>query len=126
MAQNKQFHEQIEMVGGKGAQHASIIDLSHNTTGEYVVSVQHLARSPANHIPRIKNPLAGLSDEELKADVDEFVDKSQLGHDRALFQRAALIARAPGSYVHSTELSDDERDAFHVEKTQRWKHPRTL
>ena len=75
---------------------------------------------------RIRNPLIGLSREELFADVEQFTQTYGLTDELELFKRGALAAQSPGAYETITELSTDEKEALHIEQTKRWSHPRML
>jgi hypothetical protein len=76
--------------------------------------------------PRIRNPLIGLSKEQLFADVDAFAEEAQLQDQLPLLRKAALAAQSPQAVDDIAELDEGEKLAFREEVTHRWKHPRTL
>lgn len=53
----------------------------------------------------IKNPLAGLSKEELFADVEEFAEKNNMKDYIELLRKGALVAQNPGDFENLAELN---------------------
>ena len=75
---------------------------------------------------RIRNPLLGISREDLMADVELFATESGLTEMIDLLRKGALVAQNPHHIEHLPELTDVERDALRSEITHRWKQPRIL
>lgn len=74
---------------------------------------------------RIKNPLQGLSETTLLAQVDIFADQQGLTDIKPLLRTGALVAQNPHDY-ESIPMSEEHRDALRVEATSRWAHTKTL
>jgi hypothetical protein len=72
---------------------------------------------------KLKNPLAGLSREELYLDIEEFTQEKNLGDIVELLKRGALVAQDPRSFELLNELSEDEKELLRREKTHRWNQP---
>jgi hypothetical protein len=74
----------------------------------------------------VKNPLIGIPKEELLSDVEEFCKMAALSDHLPMFRKGALLAQNPRGFENQPDLTNEERDHLRVEKTNRWKHPRTL
>lgn len=57
-----------------------------------------------------RNPLAGLSRQELQNHVEDFIRTSGLDEDRALFSRAAVLAQTSEQYETLEELERNEKE----------------
>ena len=75
---------------------------------------------------KLRNPLAGLSEEQVIADVDAWcVDKGLVEHQDA-FRKGALIARMgqrDDGYEYVSQLSSEEKEIFRNEQAHRWSQP---
>lgn len=74
----------------------------------------------------VNNPLAGLSEQEILADVDTFLEERGLQEHREAFQRGALVAQVqnqPGAFENIAMLSEEEKDILRREQTHRWSQP---
>ncbi|KAB8337295.1 hypothetical protein FH972_021596 [Carpinus fangiana] len=58
---------------------------------------------------KIQNPLAGMTREELMADVDAFAAEHALTELSPLLRRAALVAQRPTEFDDMPEITEDER-----------------
>lgn len=87
---------------------SSVVAMTENITGE------------------IKNPLVGISREELMADVENFAEQHQLTEHRALLRKGALIAQNPADFENMDELGEDDKITLREEIDRRWKHPKAL
>lgn len=87
---------------------SSVASLTNNETGE------------------VRNPLVGIPKHQLLSDVEEFANTYGLAEALPLLRKGALIAQSPLRYDSIPELDQDEREALHIERTRRWKHPRML
>ena len=67
----------------------SVIAMTQNLTGE------------------IKNPLVGLSKEELMADVEEFAKKNDMMDELPLLRKGALVAQNPADFENLAELDGE-------------------
>ena len=75
---------------------------------------------------RIRNPLAGKSEESVLADVDTFVEEKGLTEHREVFRKGALIARVgqrADGFENISSLTAEEKDLLRHEVTHRWSHP---
>ncbi|KAF7585767.1 hypothetical protein BBP40_010154, partial [Aspergillus hancockii] len=72
---------------------------------------------------KLKNPLAGLSREDLYRDVEIFARESNLVDIVEELKRGALVAQDPRSFEQLSELSEEEKELLRREKTHRWNQP---
>ena len=74
----------------------------------------------------LKNPLVGMSDAQVLADADDFVESKGLQSSREAFRKGALMARV-GQRKNGFEsldiLSGEEKAWLRLEETNRWKQP---
>jgi hypothetical protein len=80
-------------------------------------------------MPRIQNPLAGISKTLLLQDVDDFASKHGLMDARLLLRKGALVAQDPNSYDEiggAEALDDSEVDALRDEVLHKWKQSSSL
>nr|POF15347.1 d-xylose-proton symporter [Quercus suber] len=98
-------------------------DAKHN---EYAQTSDKSTSRRASVAALLRNPLAGMSEEEIIADVDEFVESKGLAESRDAFRKGALIARV-GQRENGFEsidiLSKDEKAMLRHEITHRWSQP---
>ncbi|KAH7396169.1 D-xylose-proton symporter [Pyrenochaeta sp. MPI-SDFR-AT-0127] len=87
---------------------------------------ESIARLTANIEGEVRNPLVGLSREELLADVHSFAQEHQLEDVEPLLIKGALVAQSPALFEDLEDLDDADRDAIREEITHRFKLPRTL
>ncbi|KAF1361692.1 MFS general substrate transporter [Lizonia empirigonia] len=75
---------------------------------------------------KLRNPLAGLSEEQVIADVDAWcLEKGLVGHQDA-FRKGTLIARMgqrDDGYEYVSQLSEEEKNIFRNEQAHRWSQP---
>ncbi|RKK97680.1 hypothetical protein BFJ68_g13924 [Fusarium oxysporum] len=77
----------------------------------------------------LRNPLAGMTREEVLADVDAFVESKGLTEHREDFRKGALVAQVnntPGGFEKIEILSEDEKAILRKEETSRWHQPFAL
>ncbi|CAI7604254.1 unnamed protein product [Penicillium glandicola] len=74
----------------------------------------------------IKNPLAGISHDQLMANVTAYATEYDLVNILPLLQKGALVAQSPAGIEEISELNDDDRRVLYEEHNRRWKHPFTL
>jgi hypothetical protein len=75
----------------------------------------------------IKNPLKGISREQLFEDVERFQRERGLPEDiLPVLRRGALVAQNPAGFEHIEDLPEEEKQALRNEVTHRWRHPRPL
>lgn len=96
-------------------------------------SVQHAERRRSSFRSRqpsvavqLKNPLAGMSESDVLADVDEWVAARGLDHERETFRRGALLARvinSEGAFENINGVPEDEKEVLRREVTHRWSQP---
>ncbi|CAG8957497.1 hypothetical protein HYFRA_00011479 [Hymenoscyphus fraxineus] len=78
---------------------------------------------------KIQNPLAGLSDENLLRQVEEFARSKDLTNILPLLKKGALVARDPTNYediAGEHALKEDEVEALTDEVLHKWRQPRAL
>lgn len=74
----------------------------------------------------LRNPLAGMSEEEVMRDVDDFVESRGLQEHREAFHKGALLARVnqrPDGFEYVDILSEEEKEVLRRETTSRWSQP---
>ena len=89
-------------------------------------SLEHNERNEATLAAKLQNPLLGLTQEEVLADVDAFVESKGLGEHREDFRKGALMAQAiniPNGFEQLSILSEDEKALLRREVTHRWHQP---
>ncbi|KAJ0413613.1 hypothetical protein BJY00DRAFT_319610 [Aspergillus carlsbadensis] len=70
-----------------------------------------------------KNPLAGLTTEELFRDVEEFAREKELEHILEDLKKGALVAQDPKRFEELDGLTEEDKNALRREKTHRWHQP---
>lgn len=66
----------------------------------------------------LRNPLAGMSEEDVIADVDDFIETRGLSEHREVFRKGALLARVNGreeGFEDVTQISEDEKNMLRHE-----------
>ncbi|SMY29771.1 unnamed protein product [Zymoseptoria tritici ST99CH_1A5] len=74
----------------------------------------------------LTNPLTGMSEEQILADVDVFVDTHGLSHEREVFRKGALLSRVAqrdNGFESVHQLNEDEKELLRRETTHRWSQP---
>jgi hypothetical protein len=74
----------------------------------------------------LRNPLAGMTTEEILADVDGFVEQRGLSEHREVFRKGALLAQVnntPGAFEQIDILSEDEKGFLRREEANKWDQP---
>ncbi|KEY65717.1 hypothetical protein S7711_05548 [Stachybotrys chartarum IBT 7711] len=83
-----------------------------------------IARFSENIEGEIRNPLKGLSREDLIENVTKFHREKGLPQDiLPLLQKGALVAQNPADFENIEVLDEAEKQALREEVTKRWKHP---
>ncbi|KAK7184668.1 hypothetical protein DPSP01_000398 [Paraphaeosphaeria sporulosa] len=84
------------------------------------------AKRQASVAAKLRNPLAGMTEQEVLHDVDIWVEEKGLVEYRDEFQKGALVARLgqrEDGFEYVTQLNDEERALLRHEITHRWDHP---
>ncbi|ORY01044.1 and other transporter-domain-containing protein [Clohesyomyces aquaticus] len=74
----------------------------------------------------LRNPLAGLTEEEVIADVDAWTVEKGLTEHKEAFRKGALLARVgqrEDGFENVSQLSEAEKDLLRYEINHRWSHP---
>lgn len=93
------------------------------TAREWTEDLKKSSTEPVTTATKQKNPLAGLTREELFRDVEEFAREKELEHIVEELKRGALVAQDPKAFEQLTELSEVEKELLRREKTHRWNQP---
>jgi hypothetical protein len=75
---------------------------------------------------KLRNPLGGMTDEEVLKDVDAFIEARGLTDKRDAFHKGALMARVqnrPNGYEKIDTLSEEEKGWLRHEDGRRWSQP---
>lgn len=75
---------------------------------------------------RIKNPLAGLGQNRVLHDVEEFAHQYQLTDIVDQLKKGALVARDPTNFESVPGLTLDEANAIRDEVLRKWRQPKAL
>ena len=87
---------------------------------DLILSVRPLTRY------RIKNPLVGVSRDDLMLDVDNYARENNLEDIRDLLRKGALVAQSPELLESIPELDEGERESLRREITNKWRQPKIL
>lgn len=79
--------------------------------------------APVAQNRKLKNPLAGLTQEELFRDVEQFAREKNLEHIVEDLKKGALIAQDPKVFEELDGLSESDKELLRREKTHRWHQP---
>ena len=97
-------------------------DLHHGERRQSAISFRGRQPSVA---AQLTNPLTGMSEADVLADVEVYTRQRGLEHEIDTFRRGALLARVintPGAFEH-IDLPDDEKEVLRREQTHRWSQP---
>lgn len=90
-------------------------------------STQHVEGMPKNQTAaKLRNPLIGMSESDVIADVDKWVEAKGLEAHRDAFHKGGLIARVQhqdNAFEGIGMLSADEKQVLRDEITHKWRHP---
>lgn len=84
------------------------------------------ATRKASVAAKLRNPLAGMTEQEVIRDVDAWVEEKGLAEYRDEFQKGALIARVgqrEDGFEYVSQLNEEEKGLLRHEITHRWDHP---
>ena len=73
-----------------------------------------------------ENPLAGISREQLFADVDKFCNDNGLSEYNEVFRKGALVAQNPAGAQDLDILNQADKHILEREHTHKWSHPKQL
>lgn len=74
----------------------------------------------------LRNPLSGMTTEEILADVEVFCDEKGLAEHKEDFRKGALLAQVQntkGAFEHIELISEDEKSFLRREETNKWDQP---
>ncbi|KAK1816269.1 hypothetical protein LTR12_009351 [Friedmanniomyces endolithicus] len=74
----------------------------------------------------VQNPLTRSSHAQCVADAEMYAETHGMPEHKALFGRAALVARDPSSFERLQELDEPERNALVYERDHKWHGPTML
>lgn len=89
-------------------------------------TLEHDEKNEASLAAKLQNPLLGLTQEEVIADVDAFVESKGLAEHREDFRKGALMSQAiniPDGFEGIAILSEEDKVVLREELTHRWKQP---
>lgn len=75
---------------------------------------------------KLANPLAGIPHDELVADAERFAIEHNMAHLVDEFRKGALVAQDPTAFETLDQLSEEDKNVFRRELTNRWDQPKTL
>ena len=128
--EKNEYSESTRPAPGRRHSEVDKIDLADNVTARYAL---HFSASDViharTHCPpthRIKNPLLGIPEDQLLADVEEFAREKDLTDILPLLQKGALVAQNPTSFETIKDITDEERDCLRLEVIHKWRQPKSL
>ncbi|KZL70342.1 plastidic glucose transporter 4 [Colletotrichum tofieldiae] len=77
----------------------------------------------------LRNPLVGLTLDELVVDADSFTESKGLQEHRDIFRKGAMAAQVinrPDGFESITALNEEEKAVLRREVTHRWSQPKSL
>ncbi len=83
----------------------------------HIPAFSSLTTSPAGSF-RIQNPLHGIPQDKLLAQVEEFTKEKGFDEYTETFKKGALLAQRPGSFETLPLLDEADREAIRREKTR--------
>lgn len=90
-------------------------------SGDEHADVHHATRKSSaapSAAALLRNPLTGMTEEDVIADVDEFVESKGLAEYREVFRKGALLARVNGreeGFEDVSQLSEEEKSVLRHE-----------
>ncbi|PBK68073.1 hypothetical protein ARMSODRAFT_937544 [Armillaria solidipes] len=75
---------------------------------------------------RIQNPLHGIPQDKLLAQVEEFTREKDFDEYIETFKKGALLAQRPSEFETLPLLDESDREAIRREKTHKWSQPKDL
>lgn len=75
---------------------------------------------------KIRNPLHGLSRDQLLTNVENFAREKELTDKLPILRKGAILAQNPHDYEHLDVLDENDKAIIRDEHTNRWSHPLTL
>lgn len=82
-----------------------------------------------NHAARLRNPLVGMSDQDVLADVDLFVEEKGLTQHHDVFRKGAIVARhneRDDAFEDINALTEEEKAVLRHEIEHKWSQPLSL
>lgn len=99
-------------------------DSSTSTLHEHVEEpMQRTATRRSSVAALLRNPLTGMTEQEVLQDVDAFVEDKGLQEYRTSFRKGALIARVQhreDGFNYIDSLTNEDKDVLRHEKSHRW------
>lgn len=80
----------------------------------------------ANLSAKIKNPLAQVSPEQLKINVEQFARENELTDILPVLMKGAFVAKDPPAFESVEGLTEDEKTAIRNEVLHKWRQPKSL
>ena len=75
---------------------------------------------------KLRNPLIGMSEADVLADADKFVEARGLQAEREAFRKGALVARVQhrdNGFESITDLPENDKQILRDEITHKWRQP---
>lgn len=82
-----------------------------------------------NHAAKLRNPLVGMSDADVLADVEQFTQERGLTEHVEAFRKGALLARhneREDAFENVSAISEEEKSYLRHEITHKWSQPFSL
>lgn len=95
-------------------------------SSENVAHDEHQTGRRSSVAAKLRNPLAGMTEDQVLKDVDEFIEARGLTDKRETFHKGALMARVqnrPAGYERIDLLTEEEKGWLRHEDAHRWSQP---
>lgn len=76
-----------------------------------------------NMTAKIMNPLAGLSEQEIRDDVTVFANENGMNDRLELLIKGALVAKNPSAFEEVPGITEVEKDGIRNEVLHKWRQP---
>ncbi|KAF3010806.1 hypothetical protein E8E13_008347 [Curvularia kusanoi] len=104
----------------------SDLNSTHHTENATNLGQQSQGGRQASVAAKLRNPLAGLSEQQVIADVDAWCIERGLQEHQDAFRKGALIARMgqrDDGFEYVGQLTEEEKEIFRTEQARRWHQP---
>lgn len=108
-----------------GSSKTELDNIQHTENAHHRGSVASATRK-ASVAAKLRNPLTGMTEEQVLADVESWCAEKGLMEDLDAFRKGALIARVgqrEDGFEYVNILTEEEKDLLRHETTHRWSQP---
>jgi hypothetical protein len=81
------------------------------------------AGAPVATTTKLKNPLSGLTREQLFKEIEQFAREKDMEEILPELKKGALISQDPKMFEEIPDLTEEDKELLRREKTHRWHQP---